>query len=450
VILSILWAFVALGGAVGHRKEAEDWAEMVHRKRTSSFGVIQSHVFALLLGWILAWFCMAFTEIQSAAAGKSDAAEFALAQEAVGRLWPKSLLFGWGRGCLVRLTEAVTEPMPAKFSGWGGWLGTLGAFGLSSAVFAVFLSFTLMWLAYRRNRIYRLSLSSAPQLCLLAAQTLLALIVLGGPDSSVPIFFLFGWIGLGLASGSYSKPLPGKPFEDEESYSQLGMLFRFLAAVCLTMLFLAGTIAALGPVWSASMIGSLKLEDFRSAGLGRKLGTAKLLSPWDPEVEIKEAMRLREELQKTPIQNWDENLFQRTCDAYRRAQNLDRFDPKIPIQLANLQALAKRPDDAIKTILRALAVTPSDEVLLDWLFLYANRQNNSDVVMDMINRGLQLQPSSSKWWQRRYRFEFMTGRGPQAGHTLNTALTAAPGDLNLLHAAMDRNLLAGRSQPVTQ
>jgi tetratricopeptide (TPR) repeat protein len=163
-----------------------------------------------------------------------------------------------------------------------------------------------------------------------------------------------------------------------------------------------------------------------------------LFWPFDPQIEVIEAMRLREQLQRMPIAQWDEGLYRRACEAYRRAQSLDPYDPLHPMHLAQLQQLAERGREAVQTLQRALTFLPRSEPILEMLFIQARQQGDYDLARRSVAWALAVDPASAKWWRRRYETEAAAGRGPEAGLALNTALTADPENAYLIGKHFDR------------
>lgn len=434
IIISLLWGFAALGGAIGHRSDDPS------RLRRGGSSVVPAHLLAAGFGAALGWICVKFYLTTPDATQRDMAGAIERGRETIELIWTKSVLFGWGKDVSTRLAEVFAEPMTIEIPDWQGIQGTMAAYGVSSLFMGGLVTLALMWHAGRRAQFYSLSLSSAPQLALLAAQTFIWLILVGCPESVLPWLILGCWIGLGLASGSYARYQAdsSSPFEDEEEFTQVGMTARLGFVGVVELAVIIGCFIALRPTLGNHWISNITPEDLIDPKLAGRIERARSVAPWNPEVEVKEAQRVREHLQTISVANWNEELFQRANSAYYRAHQADPYDPLITLQHAKLLDLAERPEEAQRIVLAALEITPSSETLVEWLYYHANRRRYDELALEMIHWGIRLQPRQSKWWQRLYSIEALEGRGSRAGHALGTALTGEPENKLLVQAAHRR------------
>ncbi len=451
LIVSIPWAFIALGGILAQKSERREPTPR------SALAILFIHSIALAVGGFSAWLCVTYAQAKFSGPLASQTA-LARGMETLALLWSKSVLLGWGRSCMARLAGVLGEPLPSEFPPWLGWTGSLANGGLAAILGTALLAVGLAWFARMKSGVHRLT--SAPQLALLAAQALLVLHARGGPNSTLPFLIIACWIGLGFAPvpipSAVEETEPGRFTRSRKRKFAPGSFVEISRLVCAgatIMLLIAVGLVSLGPVWSVASLSGIRIEQYRNPDLNKKLSRkiywAKSLFPWDPQIEVKEAMRLREELQRTPISQWNETLYRRACDAYLRAEELDPYDPLIALDLARLEKTAGRADDAAKTVLRALAITPSSEVLIEWLCRHAVAVKKTELAREMVDRGLKLHPESAKWWRWRYELDHLVGRGPQAGLALNVALTANPSSAELVEASFARNTTAGMDQPLS-
>ena len=338
-------------------------------------------------------------------------------------LWTRSVLFGWGRTVLLRLTGVISEPIAKDLPIWSGWIGAVAAHGLLAMVAAAVVAMGVVRVAFHRRR-GGAQLASSRQMSLLASQALLGLLVVGGPNSSIPFFLWAGWLGLGFEQ-------PPTLFEkvddpEHEAKAQRAEIIWWASTVTTICILFTLSLGLMAPVWSRSILAGIEPEDLNDPDLGFRIQRARTLEPWNPNVELAMAAWLRGRLTQTP--GWDESLFDRTCRTYREAMTLDPYDPLIAMRLAEVQTLAGRVDDALTTARRALLMNPSSRELIEWIYLYALRQNRTAIASEMIERALAAQPESPQWWRRRYEYEKAAGRGPSAGVALNVALTSALGE----------------------
>ncbi|MCH8332483.1 hypothetical protein IIC65_00975, partial [Candidatus Sumerlaeota bacterium] len=282
-------------------------------------------------------------------------------------------------------------------------------------------------------------LRGATRLALPAVQTILALIVLGGPNSSLPLLVLAGWVALGMA-GVPARGGSPEPFSESmnsgfgsrgAAVPRLGALERARWKVARDViggsaalgLLLLACLAALAPVRSAAIIEAIEPKDLQDPQLGFRLARAEERNRWNPEVHLLRAAWLRERLTRLP--DWDEDLFQRICATYLRASDLDPYDPVIVLRLAEVQSLAARPEEALESARRALALNPYSEELLEWIYRYAVSHGRTRVALEMVERRLEIRPESAMWWRRRYRLGQLAGFGHEAATALSVATTGA-------------------------
>lgn len=424
LLLSILWAVVTLGGELARR--ARPPAGRPRSPALRSWIAGQAHVLAFAAGGGVAWFCLARVDRLAAL----DGGLAMVGRQSVELLWTKSILFGWGGSALERMAKVFAEPAAATFPGWLGWTGTAAAYGILSFVGAVALALLVARSALRRVRAGA-RMDEPGQLSLLAAQALLVAIFFGGPNSSVPFALFCVWLGLGCASP------PGS------SGSVAGLtLWRGALGVPTALAVLSGCIVGFGPTWARSYAAGLTLEDYQDADrawkLSRRLDLARTLSPWDPKIEEADGIRLREELQRGLAYGWNEPLYRRIVEAYRRAEALDPYDAGVTLQLAKTQRTAERPDDAAETIRRALRANPGAESLMEWLYIYARDRKDERLAVEVADLALRVRPHSPRWWRRRHDLDHDAGRGPEAGSALRVALTADPDDKRLVRASRER------------
>ncbi|MCH8333227.1 hypothetical protein IIC65_04780, partial [Candidatus Sumerlaeota bacterium] len=133
VIISIPWSIaafgaVARGDGTARRAGADppptsSPQDAEHDGPPPSRGIAAAHVLAILAGGVLAWICLRQQEFAPAPTWTDRSKAFA----AVELLWTRSVLFGWGRACLLRLVDIVHEPGLGASLNWMGWRGTLAA-----------------------------------------------------------------------------------------------------------------------------------------------------------------------------------------------------------------------------------------------------------------------------------------------------------------------------------
>ncbi|MCL5270141.1 MAG: hypothetical protein M1457_06240, partial [bacterium] len=103
--------------------------------------------FAILKGCLLAGGMLMARWALGSLKGLGDlpAVEVDRGLQAVGMLWVKSILFGWGSGSAGRLAQVFSDPYPALIPPWSGLIGTLAAGGLTGLVFYLAWGCYLIW-----------------------------------------------------------------------------------------------------------------------------------------------------------------------------------------------------------------------------------------------------------------------------------------------------------------
>lgn len=349
--------------------------------------------------------------------------------EILGSLWAESVLWGHGHGTLIRLLRVWTEPATLAEPWWTGWSGTLAVGGVAAVVVISVLSALLLWCEARG----RIGLKSAG----LAAQLTAGMMISGGPNSTVPALAFGLWFALALG-------WKGEEVGETATFEAGGDWPRRLGPICQVGSLVALATASLlmrAPFTSARILSQIRPEDLQEEGLEERLEHAELLNPWNPATHLVRAAWLREALTRSP--EWDESVYARICSEYEDAIALDPYEPAIILKLAEVQSIAERTDDAIRTAQEGLRLNPGSPDLMSWIFFYATSNNRMEVAAEIIDRSLLLNPEGARWWKDRFRFERTAGRGPEAGAALNVALTAAVGgspemEAELVRAALDR------------
>jgi tetratricopeptide (TPR) repeat protein len=378
--------------------------------------IVARHSCAIALGAAVAAMSVGYAR----SAPSEDPLAHSRSERAAEWLWAQSALFGWGRGPMERLTGVLTEPAPAPTPLWGGWRRSLAAHGLTAALAGALLSLFLLRRALAARESER---AAAAQWALPAAQAALALLFLGRPDSSVPALVAAGWIGLGLG-GVASGVAPPRPATSARHAADITIwsASSFGALALLT----AAALAAAAPTWSASIVASVRPQDLTDPALARRLEWARTLNPRNPEVERMEALRLR---QRIDASRWDEALFDRARDAYRRAIALDPHEPALALNLADIEREAGREEDALATVYRSRSLNPRSMELIEWLYIFGAARGRSDLTERAVARGLQVEPDSPLWWRRRLALEVRASeiQSDSVARAESLALSAAIG-----------------------
>lgn len=332
--------------------------------------------------------------------------------DALGALWAQSGLAGHGYSVTMRLLRAWTEPMAVAEPRWMGWTGFLATGGLLAVGVLAAMSAVLVTREYLGRMEHRAAA--------LAAQFVIGLTLVGGPNSLVPLLVLIVWIALALSTplaGATGRRLPDDPARQRIYKGAMVAAVVTLAVMCLNFR---------GPFAASSELGKLGLETEADAPLKDRLAAAERRLPWHPVPHIIRAAWLRGELTRSP--KWDENLYRAICAEYEAAMALDPYEPTIALKLAEVQSIAERTAAAMETARAAMTRTPGSADLLAWVYFHARTNNQAQAAADMIERSLYLQPEAPLWWRNRFWFEQAAGRGPSATVALNVAMTAAVGN----------------------
>lgn len=331
--------------------------------------------------------------------------------EALGSLWAQSVLTGHGSGPLMRLLRTATEPLAVVDPRWMGWTGFLAGGGVASLVILVGFSLALIWRELHSGVEHRAGA--------LGAQFTISLIVLGGPNSMIPLLLLIGWGALAFSTPVESEPPP----RGEALFSfDLSRMFRWGLVASLVLMAIV-CLRFRRPFNANEILKELHAERRATPELEQRLERAEALHPWTPVPHMIRAAWLREAL--TESKRWDESLFRSICRAYNEAIRLDPYEPTIVLRLADVQSIAERSDAALETVHAALKRTPGAMEVSAWAYFHATTHNRMDVAARMVERSLMLEPDESRWWQDRFRLERDAGRGPRARVALNVALTSA-------------------------
>lgn len=440
VVLSLVWSFVVLGGMSGRAAAA---ALPEDEQQDRRFGrwripevfmtIVPAHVTALLLGGFLAVLCLLYTRVPEAGGGVAGS-------EAVHLLWTKSVAFGWGRAPLLRLARVMAEPMPLDMPIWMSTTGFLASYGIVGFAVLAFGSLLVLRMALGKMHDLRLSLASGPQMSLLAVQALIAMTLVGGPNSSIPPLLCGGWLGFAFAGRTRMEEQLAPPVLLPAFRRRRFIAGAFSAAVVL-LIGALGTLGAMAPVLSRAVLASLSKVPLYDPAFRSRAFLAMDLNPWSPRAQLAMAAYLREQLDLSL--NWDESLYQRIVSTYDHAMRLDPYDPLIALRRADVQLKAKRLDDAFATVLRSLEYNPSSPELISWTYLTASASESTNVAMAAVEQTLRISPAASRWWRERYRLDQKAGRGAQATTALNIALTAAMGsatseEIEVVKASFER------------
>jgi hypothetical protein len=371
-------------------------------QRTDEFPAPSLHMLGLVAGMFTGWF------LQAAESSRPDAHPVG---DALGALWSQSVGFGHGYGGLARLLRVYLEPVAFDTPDWMGWTGFLAVGGVAAAIALAGISVGLLFAeAWGRLR---------QRPAAMVAQLLIGLTMVGGPNSMLPLLLIFVWTGLAL-----SAPLPERLIaEFEARRSELARWVGLGLRTVMLLLLFVGMLAIRGPFKAAEVLSKVRVEDLQNPELERRLDRAGRLNPLNPAVPMIRAAWLREQLTRSP--RWDESLYLGICDAYAEAIRLDPYDPAIVLKLAEVQSIAERPDDSVRTARQGLQWNPGSQDLMSWLLYYASSNNMTELAGEMIQRSLYLSPEDARWWRDRYRFESRAGRATEAGAALGVALTAA-------------------------
>jgi hypothetical protein len=330
--------------------------------------------------------------------------------DAVGGLWSQSVLFGHGQAGLMRLVQVYLEPVSFEEPSWMGWTGFLASGGVAAALGVAAISGALLFAeAWGRVR---------QRPAAMAVQFLVGLMAFGGPNSMIPLMLLFIWAGLALSAP------PPQQIVQYGGQRFVKQRLPGLGARSGAMLMLAIAMWTIrGPFKSSELLNEIRVEDLKEVGLEHALNRAERLNPWNPAVPLVRAAWLREQLTRAP--RWDETLYRSICDSYAEAIRLDPYDPAIVLKLAEVQTIAERPDEAIRTARLGLERNPGSQDLRSWILFYASSSNMTEIAGEMIERSLYLKPEEARWWRDRFRFEGRAGRASEADAALGAALTAA-------------------------
>lgn len=354
--------------------------------------------------------------------------------EALGSLWSQSVLAGYGYGPLMRLLRTATEPAAIADPRWMGWTGFLASGGAGLLLVLVVLSGLLI----RRELHSRVEHRAGA----LGAQFTVGLIILGGPNSMIPLLLLIVWSAL-----AFSAPLIDEVRRPEAApfafnlarfsrWSLVGTLI-LLAIVCLRFR---------RPFSANEILNEISVERSATPELEAALNRAESLNPWTPVAPLIRAAWLREAL--TESKQWDESLYRSICRAYEAAIRLDPYEPTIVLRLADVQSVAERSDAALATVEEALERTPGAVELIAWVYFHAMTHNRMEVAARMVERSLMLEPHAPRWWRDRFRFERDAGRGPRARVALHVALTSAIDDPDEIEKELIRTAFLRReAQP---
>lgn len=451
VTISMFWSFVVLGGLGAKGLSRDARREPVGRSYLLQRGplrlrfqippflrtLLPAHIAAFAIGLLLALICLSYTRRHSG----SIAAGGATTGNLSGLLWARSVLLGWGRAPLLRLIHVTAAPARVGLPIWMGFSGFLASYGAAGLLALAFGSIAVLRLSLGRMRENGLTLTSGPQMALFAVQGLIALIVFGGPNSSIPPVLLAGWLGLAFAGASVAQArtsATGPSFETK--LRTLRYVNAFCSAVVL-LTALTGVALAFPPVLSRSILASVNKRPLSDPNARFKIFRAMNLDPWSPRAEMALAAWRREQL--THSGAWDENLYRQICDSYKRAMSLDPYDPVIALRLADVQLTAKRVDDALTTALKSLETNPESPELISWIYVAASSNDRANIAGRAISENLSISPGSARWWRARYRIDQLAGRGSQASLALGAALTSAVGkgerdEAELVKASYDR------------
>lgn len=420
LFLSLLWVGFVSGGApsgsIARTARSARGRPGGLRRPAWAFAF---QVGALASGCLVAWICVRYSNNVLAASSGGDSRLF----DHTSLLWSRSVGLGWGRAVVLRLLNVMAEPGAPHTISWLGTRGLMAAYGAAAPIAGAMISLVVL-----RSTIISNSLKgdeSRPMALLapLAFHFLIGMIVVGGPNSSIPLLLAAGWLALCMGpDSSRADPVAVASHtraNRRESALRLAAVGVALAGVSILVVW------SYRPIAARRILVSLHSTPFDSPGHVDLIDRAHQLDPHNPRVELARAAMARDRLNRSA--GWDEALYVSIEQAYESAIALDPFDAANHLALAQVQILADRTDDALRTARRGLVHLPNSRELLDWLYVTSVSKGRSDLARTVIERRRLLSPGDFAWWARRGEAYRAAGRRERALAASGAALTAAVG-----------------------
>lgn len=383
--------------------------------------VVMSQTTAIAAGLALTFVCLSYVSTGAAPGVAEAPAIDAMAQG----LWSQSVLAGWGRAGFLRLLRASAAPLALEPATWMGPSATLAMHGFLFVLGAALVGLGVLYHGLRSaSDVKPEPRTSASWSGLLAATSLVTLIVFGGPNSSLPTLLAIGWLALGGSDffpSGFRIRLPSDLLARFPANLTLVHASRGLWAFAFSLAFLAAL-----PSIAGGKLAAIRADDLRDPLLGDRLAQVRMIHPWHPTTYLIEAAWLREGLRSGA--DWSEPDFERACEAYRSAQKLDPFDPNIPLRLQDLQARAGHADEAYQTARAAARSLPGASAPIQWAYLHAASHGRPQVAEEFLRELVRFNPEQIRW--RRLVVADAAGRGgPQSagGKDLGIAMTSVIG-----------------------
>jgi hypothetical protein len=344
--------------------------------------------------------------------------------DALGGLWAESVLMGHGFAPLMRLLRVYTEPAMIAEPRWMGWTGMLASGGIALLLILGFVSTWLTWREIHGRVEHRAAA--------LGAQFSIGLIVVGGPNSMLPLLILFVWTALAVSV----PPVPVRPRRPAPAAAGNLEYVRRGALAILLLILAFDCLGFRRPFTASRILNQISGLIEKTPQAERQVEKAARLNPENPLPHLIRAAWQREML--TQSRGWDESLYRSICREYEAAILLDPYEPTIPLRLAEVQGIAKRTEAALETMEEALRRTPGAVDLMSWVYFHATSNNRMDSAKAMIDRRLMLEPEAPHWWRDRFQFEQDAGRASRARVALNVALTGVIGKGNVAEKELVR------------
>ncbi len=407
LLLSLLWAGFISGGArdgsAGQiARSAQVRAGASHRPAWA-FG---TQVGALASGCLVAWICVRYSSNVLAAMSGGDSRLF----DHASLLWSRSVGLGWGRAVVLRMLNVMAEPGGPNAISWLGTRGLMAAYGAAAPIAGAMISLvvlraTIVPNSRKGHEPHSMALLAPP-----AFHFLIGLIVVGGPNSSIPTLLAAGWLALCFRSDS-SRSDPVREASHARAYRREAALR--LASVALALAGVSILVVwSYRPIAARRILVSLHGTSYDSPAYAKAVERARRLDPNNPRVDLARAAMARNRLNRSA--GWDEALYSSIEQSYESAIALDPFDAANHLALARLQIIADRTDDALRSARRGLVHLPNSRELLDWMYVTSLSKSRPDLSRTVIERRRLLSPGDVAWWVRRGEAYQAAGRRERA------------------------------------
>lgn len=323
--------------------------------------------------------------------GAEPLAALLLRDEAAARLWPESVLAGFGARTAARLVEARCPSPAAPPPQWLGPRGFLAAGGVAGVVLASLLFVSLCRIAADGTASSRAAAATAAVLA--------GLCVTGMPGSSLILLLIAGWTGLAFRARATTPD----PESARAGFVRRGLDFGARGASVVLISCVA--LLLLGPAWTTRTVHSVTSPaDLTSPDLPRRIYRARLFNPWDPDPLLLDAARLREELSRTVSgESFDQTLFERVRRAYETAVALDPYREVSYSRLGVILHAAERDAEAGRVLEAGVDRIPGSEALADQLYYHLRDSGDTEDarrIRELLHDALRRWPASAKWKAR--------------------------------------------------